>query len=253
MSRRQSLALGTWLASRGAVVASGFVVALLGAMLAVSAVAASGPHAAARVPWYTAQAVAWAAGVTVAFGGALHALRRDRDDGVIALSRARGMSAASYVQGRVGGLAVVVAIAVLGPTLAAGLASISLASLRHSPWPAVQTTLGALAYGLAFAMTIAPVALAALSASTRTGGYLSLLAVLALPELAAPWTSALLPHGWAELTSIPSALAAVGAVFASPAAAVHAARALVGLLAVIAASLVVVVARLPEIDARGAA
>jgi hypothetical protein len=248
MGRRQSLAFGVWLASRSGVARSGFVVAAVAAAVSVSVVAASSAHAAARVPWFTAQIVAWAAGVTVAFGGALHALRRDRDDGVLALVRARGVGAASYVQGRVGGLAVVVAMAVAGPTLIAGVAA---TSLGRPAWLAAQTTLGALAYALAFAATIAPVAMATLSARTRVGGYLSLLAVLAVPEIASPWTSALLPHGWSELTSIPSALAAVGAAFASPAAALRAARAAAALLAVVAASLVVVVARLPDVDARG--
>jgi hypothetical protein len=250
MSRRQSLALGMWLAARGGVVASGFVLATLAGVVAAVTVAASSGRAAARVPWFTAQIVAWGAGVTIAFGGALHAIRRDRDEGVVALARARGMGAASYVQGRVGGLAVIVGAAVAGPTLVAGIAA---TSLTRPPWLAAQTTLGALTYAVAFAMTIAPVTMATLSARTRVGGYLGLVAVVALPELASPWTSALLPHGWSELTSIPSALAAVGGAFASPAAAVHAARAVAGLLAVVAASLVVVVARLPDIDARGRA
>ena len=251
MGRRQSLALGFWLASRGATVRAGLGLAALAAAGSLVAVAASsGGRAAARVPWFTAQIVAWGAGVTIAFGGALHAIRRDRDEGVVALVRARGMGAATYVQGRVGGLALLVAVAVGGPTAVAAIASTSVA---RPAWLAVQTSLGALAYALAFAATIAPIALATLSARSRLGGYLSLLAVLVLPELASPWTTNMLPRGWSELTSIPSALAAVGAMFASPAASVRAARAAVGLLAVVAASLVAVVARLPNVDARGAA
>jgi hypothetical protein len=251
MGRGQSVALGVWLAARGAIARSGFALAALGALGSVVVASVSeNPRAAARVPWFTAEIVAWGAGVTVAFGGALHALRRDRDEGVLALVRVRGVAAASYVQGRVAGLALVVAAAVAGPTLIAGVAA---TSLGRPALLAVQTTLGALAYALAFAATLAPVALATLSARTRAGGYLSLLAVLVLPEAASPWTESLLPHGWGELTSIPAALAAVGAVFASRAAPVHAARAAAGLVAVVAASLLVLAARLGGADARGEA
>lgn len=250
MHRRHCLALGVWLASRGGLVAFGFALAALGAVLAAVAAAAGMAHGGARVPALTAQIVAWGSGVTVAFGGALHAVRRDRDEGVIALVRARGATASSYVQGRVGGLAIVVAAAVAGPTLVAGVAATSFA---RPALPAALASLGALAYALAFAMTLAPVAMATLGARTRSGGYLSLVSVLAVPELLSPWTSTLLPRGWSELTSIPAALSAVGAGFSSPAAALHFARAVAGLTAVVAASLLVVAARLPNPDARGGA
>jgi hypothetical protein len=248
MSRRQSLALGVWLASRGGVAVTGFVLAIVASALSVVAVVGTNGRAASRVPWFTAEIVAWAVGVSIAIGGAWHAVRRDRDEGILALVRARGLGAASYVQGRVTGLVLVVAAAVAGPTLVAGLAAVSLC---RPPWLAVRVTLGALVYALAFAATIAPLALAALSARTRLGGYLSLVAVLGIPELAGPWTAAMLPPGWGELTSIPAALTAVGAVFASSEARVHAGRAAAGLLAVVTASIVVVVARLPSADAGG--
>jgi hypothetical protein len=250
MSRRQSLALGVWLATRGAIAATGFVLAIVASALSVMAIVGASARAASRVPWFTAEIGAWAVGASIAIGGAWHAVRRDRDEGILALVRARGLSAASYVQGRVLGLAVVVAAAVAGPTLVAGLAAVSLA---RPPWLAVRVTLGALVYAVAFAATIAPLALAALSARTKLGGYLSLVAVLGVPEIAAPWTAAMLPPGWGELTSIPSALTAVGAVFASPEARVHAGRAAAGLLAIVAASVLVVVARLPSADPRGSA
>ncbi len=250
MSLRSSLALGVWLASRGAVARSGVVLAAVGAVAAAAVTAAASGRAAARMPWFTAEIVAWGAGVTVAFGGALHALRRDRDEGVVALARARGTRAAAYVQGRVGGLAIVVAATAGAPTLAAGIVA---ASLARPTGLALQVTVGALAYVLAFAATIAPVAFAALGARSRVAGYLSLVAVVGLPEILAPWTSQALPRGWSELTSIPAALSAVGGAFASTGAALHAARALVGLLAVAAAALVVVVARMPDADARGSA
>ncbi len=87
-------------------------------------------------------------------------------------------------------------------------------------------------------------AIAALGARTRVGGYLSLLAVLAVPELLAGFTRRLLPAGWHELTSIPAALAAVRAGVAHPVlAGAHAARGLAGLLAVVALALLVVAVR----------
>jgi hypothetical protein len=253
MHRSHCLALGVWLASRGGIVAVGFAISALGALASIGALVAFGAgqgHGATRVPALTAQLVAWGSGVTIAFGGALHAARRDRDEGVTALLRARGVTAAAYVRGRVGGLAIVVAAAVAGPTLVAALAATSFA---RPVLPVVRASLGALAYALAFAATIAPVAMATLGARTRAGGYLALVSVLVVPELLSPWTGALLPRGWTELTSIPAALSAVGAGFTSPAAAAHLARALAGLGAIVAASLLVVAVRLPRIDARGRA
>jgi hypothetical protein len=95
--------------------------------------------------------------------------------------------------------------------------------------------------------------MAALGSRTRGGGLLLLLVVLALPEVLAPWTSALLPRGWHELTSIPAALSAVRAGVAAPAAmAVPMVRALAGLAAVVAVSLVVIAARVRRTDAPGA-
>jgi hypothetical protein len=95
-----------------------------------------------------------------------------------------------------------------------------------------------------------PVAMAALSARTRIGGYFALIAVLFVPELLSPWTSSLLPAGWQELTSIPAALDAVRGAIAWPSAALApGARALAGLSAVIAVSLLVVAVRVGQIDA----
>jgi len=181
----------------------------------------------------------------------MQAIRRDRAEGVLALARARGLGAADYLRGRVGGLVAILAISVGGGTLAAGIAAMSVA---HPPLSAARSTLGALAYALAFAATLGPVALAALGARSRGGGYAALLAVLVLPELIAPWTSALLPHGWTELTSIPAALDAVGRGAASPHhAAMHLARALAMLAGLIGASLAIVAAQVSRIDAGDAA
>ncbi|HEY3821076.1 MAG TPA: hypothetical protein VGL81_28120 [Polyangiaceae bacterium] len=249
--RPRTLALGTWLATRGAMAGVGFALAIAGALASVvAAVALSGSSVAAELPLLESSAIAWTAGVVLAFGAAVHALRRDREQGIVALVRARGGRLNGYVRGRVGGLVLVLAVAVGGATLVAGVAATSAA---HPPLPALHTSVAAVAYALAFAVTLGPVAMATLGARTRSGGLLTLLAVLALPELVSPWTSALLPRGWHELTSIPAALAAVRAGVAAPAAmAGSMARGLAGLAAVVALSLVVIAARVRRAEGRGA-
>jgi len=249
--RPRTLAFGTWLAARGALVGVGFALAIAGALASVVAAAAvSGSGMAAELPVLESSAIAWSAGLVVAFGASLRSLRQDREQGVMALVRARGASDGGYLRGRVGGLVVVLALAVGGATLVAGIAATSVA---HPGLTAVRTSAAALAYALAFAATVGPVAMAAVGSRTRAGGFLALVAVLALPELLSPWTAAWLPHGWHELTSIPAALAAVRAGVAAPAAmAVPMARALAGLAAVVAVSLVVVAARVRRMDAQGA-
>jgi hypothetical protein len=137
---------------------------------------------------------------------------------------------------------VILALALGGGTLVAGLAATAVAGgARHA---VARASVAALVYALAFAATIGPLAMAALGARSRAGGYFGLLAVLVLPELLAPWTGALLPKGWRELTSIPAALEAlrIGVQSAGPAV-LHAARAAVALVAVALGSLLFVHAR----------
>ena len=186
-------------------------------------------------------ALAWGAGSMVAFGAAVHALRRDREQGVAALVALRGASLGAYVGGRVGGLVVVLALAVGGATLVAGLTALAVA---RPILPALRGAVAALAYALAFAATVAPVAMVTLGARSRSGGYFSFLAVLVVPELLASSTAKLLPRGWHDVTSIPAALAAVRIGVAAPI--VHGAslvRALTALTAVVAVSLLAIAAR----------
>ena len=175
--RPRTLALGTWLAARGALAGVGIALSILGALgSVVAAVAVAGAGGAAvQLPLLESSVIAWGAGVMLAFGGALHAIRRDLEQGVVALVRARGASVGAYVRGRVGGLVVVLAVAVGGATLVAGIAATSVA---HPAVAAARTSAAALVYALAFAGTLGPVAMAALGARTRAGGYLTLVAVL---------------------------------------------------------------------------
>ncbi len=240
-------ALGVWLAARSGLVRASLLLSALCALGSISAATATrGSPVAREIPAVASIVLTWGAGMTLAFGGALRALRRDREQGVIALARARGVSATQYAVGRVAGLVCVLAIAVGGGTVVAGLAATAVTGATSA---GARASAAALVYALAFAGTMGPLAMAALGGRTRAGGYLTLMAVLVAPELLAPWTRMLLPDGWDELTSIPAALEAVrrGVQSTSPSGE-HMARAVVGLAAVVAASLVVVRARVPDPD-----
>lgn len=246
------LAVCAWLATRGPLAASGFVLAAIGAAAAIVASVAMARRggSAALLPMLTAEGIAWCAGVTLAFGASLRAIDRDREQGVLALVRARGVSAGTYVRGRVGGLVLVLAAVVGGATFVTGLAA---TSVGGASWGAVRAWAGALAYAIAFAATLGPVAMASLGTGSRAAGYLTLLSVLVLPELVAPWTSLLLPRGWHELTSIPAALDAIRAGVSAPIdSGARGARAFAALAAVVAVSVVVVGARLARAEAEQA-
>jgi hypothetical protein len=239
-------ALGIWLAARGAMVRASLVLAALGALGALGAAAAMrGTSGVESVPVIASQALAWGAGTTLAVAVAMRALQHDREQGILALARARGVSAAAYAAGRVGGLVVVLALAVVGGTLVAGLGATAAATSQAHV--VARASVAALVFALAFAVTLGPLAMATLGGRSRSGGYAWLLVVLVVPELLAPWTRDALPRGWHELTSIPAALEAIrSGVQAAGPAVVHAARAAVGLVAVVAASLVVVRTRIPS-------
>src|SRR5207244_3606807 len=76
----------------------------------------------------TSSAMAWGAGILVAFASAAQSLRRDRTSGVRALARTRGASVATYARGRVLGLALLLAVVVAGGTLFAGLVGVLVAA-----------------------------------------------------------------------------------------------------------------------------
>jgi hypothetical protein len=186
------------------------------------------------LPALASTAIAWSAGVTFAFGASMRALARDRDEGVVALARARGVTPARYAAGRIAGLAIVLGVAVGGATAVACLSSLAAAGISV---PRAAACAGALAYALAFAATLAPVAMATLGGRSRAGGYLAFLALIVGPELLAPWTATRLPAGWHELTSLPAALAAVRSGVVAPAAnGAHLARAVAALMALAVAS-----------------
>jgi hypothetical protein len=242
----QALALGLWLATRGGLVAVGFGLTIVSAgVLAFEATRRGGWRDSVQLPMLAAYVMAWGAGITVAFGAALHALRRDAVDGVIALARARGIRAATYARARVAGLIAVLSLCVAGGTLAVGLTAFC---AGYAPAATARATVGGVLYSLAFAATLGPVALATLGTRSRGGGYLLFLAVVVMPEVLSPWTSAALPRGWTEITSIPAALEAVGASVFAAHGALRLARALAMLAAVVGVSLTIVAAQIGRIS-----
>jgi hypothetical protein len=169
-----------------------------------------------HLPLLASGALAWGGGFALAFGAAVHALRRDVDGGIRQMLEARAVGLRGYVVARVGGLAAMLAIVVVGGTLVVGLfASLLAAGAAAGLGRTLQSTLASLVFGLAFAIVIAPTALAALGARTRLGGYLFLASVVVLPEVVVTALGSMLPRALADVLSIPSALASVRASLAS--------------------------------------
>lgn len=245
--RPRLIALGVGLALREGLVVTAFGLAVVCGLVACAIAFSTRSAAAAHLPVAAGSTIAWSAGVMLAFGGGLRAIPRDSDDGVISLVRLRGVSLSAYVWGRVGGLVALLALAVAGTTFVCGLSAIA---VSRPVEPALAATAAGTVYALAFSVTLGPVAMAALGAKSRFAGYMTLLAVLVLPELVSPWTSRILPAGWQEVTSIPTALEAVRAGITHPiTGTAHTARAIVGLAAIVAGSLAVVRARIPRGEA----
>lgn len=205
------------------------------------------------MPGLTAEALAWGAGVLLAFASAAHALRRDRDDGIQALVRSRGGDAHDYVWGRVGGLALLLAVVVGGGTLFTGLVAMLAARQFGLAALTAQGTLAGLAFALAFSATLAPIAMAALGARSRAGGYAWLVAILLLPELLAGWTGAVLPEAWSSVLSIPGALTTLeSSLMPSEVDVAALARSLVVLAAVAAFALIFVHNQLARVESETA-
>ena len=220
-ARRRALAsLGLNLARRGVLATVSLVIGaltILGALgVTASLLRRGGGATFEEVPSLAAGALAWGAGVLFAFAVSTHALKRDREAGITALLRARGASLSGYLWTRVGGLTGWLVLLVAGGTLLVGLVATLLSARAGASLRTLQGTGAAVAYALAFALTLGPLAMAALGARSRAGGYLWLLVVLVVPQLLAPMSGALLPYGFGELTSIPGALAALRASLMPP-------------------------------------
>jgi hypothetical protein len=163
----------------------------------------------ASMPAIASSALAWGAGVLLAFAAAAHAFRRDREDGVRALLQMRGRSETAYLWARVAGLSVRLALVVGGGTVLVGAVAALLAKNALSAARTVEATGAAVLFSAAFAATLGPLAMATLGARSRAGGYAILALVLGLPTLLEGWSNAMLPSGWGELASIPGAMLAL--------------------------------------------
>lgn len=188
----------------------------------------------------TARVLGWGAGVLAAFAAAARALDRDRDDGYFALLESRGAHLGAYLWARIGGLALLLLVVVAGGTLITGLAATLAARSGTSALVALRGTVAGVAYAVAFSVTVAPLAMAALGARSRTGGYGVLFLVLILPELMASVTSELVPEPWGDVVSIPAALDSLCNGLSSPLDPARCARAVFALGVVIALATLVV-------------
>jgi hypothetical protein len=226
------VALGLSLSRRGifVVIALCIVVLTTAGMSAFAFVLAAQSRSALvyHVPIIASNALACGGGFWVALASASRALRRDRDSGVRDLFAMRGRSLGGYLTARIGGLAVLLAMAVGGGTLVSGL--FAMAARSDVAVRSAHATLAAVVFALAFAVLMAPVALAAVGARSRFGGLMTLLTVVALPELVVRAFASVLPQGVANVLAIPSALVTLrSALMPGQVDALQALRALVAL------------------------
>jgi hypothetical protein len=233
------LVLGASLARRGIMSVAALVICVVTAVvcaLVTMLLAARGPQSPAHdVPLVASSALAWGGGFLLAFAAAAHALRRDRAQGVRALFVSRTTSLRGYLFARVGGLALLIALAVAGGTLFCGLVGVASAARFAGVSRMLHATFAGVVFSLAFSAVVAPVAFAALGARSRIGGYLFLIAVVMLPEVIVGLMGSFLPESVADVLSIPSALSALRTALAPGTVDVaRAARALVALSLVIA-------------------
>lgn len=207
---RSLLALGVSLARRGILPVAAIVIcAVTSVVAAVVLVSRGAPSSAHQVPLIASSALAWGGGFLLAFASAVHALRRDRTEGVRALFVARTTSLRGYLFARVGGLGLLVAASVAGGTLLVGLVGLAVVVRADGALRMVHATLAGVAFSIAFSAVIAPIAFAALGARSRIGGYLFLIGVVSLPEAIVTLMGSSLPASMADVLSIPSALSAL--------------------------------------------
>ena len=207
------LALGMSLARRGVLPVASIAICIsttFALSLVTGVLSSRGPDSPAHdVPLLASSALAWGGGFLLAFAAAAHALRRDRAEGIRALFVARTTTLRGYLLGRVGGLAVLIALCVAGGTLVCGLVGAAGATRMASVPRMLQSTGAGVVFSIAFSAVVAPIAFAALGARSRLGGYLFLIAVVSLPEVVVGMMGSTLPEAVADVLSIPSALSAL--------------------------------------------
>lgn len=148
-------------------------------------------------------ALAYGVAVLVAFGGATQAFRKDRDDGVRALLRARGQGTREYVIARFVALLVAVMLPTVGGMMLTGGVALAVAPKVRVLPEVVRAAAVGVGFCASFSFLVTLVALAALGARGRAGGYLVLLALFVVPDFLSPWTASLVPPAWSTLVSLP--------------------------------------------------
>ncbi|MBX3186357.1 MAG: hypothetical protein KF819_05045 [Labilithrix sp.] len=206
-------ALGLTLARRGILPALSIAICIFTTLalsiLAISLAVRSASSPVHNVPIVASSALAWGGGFLLAFASAAHALRRDRTEGIRDLLVARTTSLRGYLLARVGGLALLIAILVGGGTLFTGLVGVAASARLSSVAKILQSTGAGVAFAVAFALVVSPVAFAALGARSRLGGYMFLLVVVVFPEMVVAMMGSAIPEGVTDVLSIPSALSAL--------------------------------------------
>ncbi len=205
------VALSVARAREGILVKASLVLALAmttGALVVAALIAhkTADPTTLGQVPLAAAVALAWAAGVLVAFSASSGALVRDQKQGTSQLIASRGATPLTYVTGRALGLGLLLFVVSGSGAIAAALGEAITAP--RGALVIARGLVAGLGFALMFALAVAPLSLAALGARSRAGGYFVLLLVLVLPELFVGSMDRLLPEGWGNLASVPSALSA---------------------------------------------
>ncbi len=182
----------------------GIVTTLSSVVLAI----ASGRHGGdvERITPLTAGLLGWGAGVLLCFAASMRAFDRDREDGWDALLARHGARPSAYLAARIGGLVIVTLEIVAAGTLVVGLSALLASRDGHVAVRAISGMVAGVAYAVAFALVVAPIAMATLAPRGRASGYVYLLSVLVVPALVSHWTGQLVPQEWSELVSVPGAL-----------------------------------------------
>lgn len=204
---RSALALGTRLSGAGLVqkISLGVVViTVLGAIAVAMSLMHDAHPPLAAVPVLTAAALAWGGGFTFAIAAGAHAFDRDMASGIRELSRTRGVSGRSYVLARVLGLALALFLIVAVGTIVTGAACALLGPASRVA--ILKSTAATIPYAAAYALVLAPMCVATMGTRSRPRGYMLLLAILIVPELAQDSLEGI-PEHWRSLVGVPSAMA----------------------------------------------
>jgi hypothetical protein len=185
-----------------------------------------------RIAPLAAGLLGWGAGVLLCFAASMRAFDRDREEGWDALLARHGARPSTYLAARIAGLVLVTLEVVVPGTVVSGLGAVLASRGGHVAVLALEGTVAGVAYAVAFALVVAPIAMATLGPRGRASGYVFLLSVLVLPALVAHWTGQLVPDEWSELVSVPGALDALRDALLGSVDALRAVRALAVLVAV---------------------